>query len=61
MAAFAKSGMTAQAIPCDYQSSFYRLTDIHWLHLPDTGSMQGFTAWMHEIIGTWVYRWRGWI
>ena len=61
MAVFQKAGVTAQAVPCDYQSSFNRLTDIHWLHLPDTGSMQGFTAWMHEIIGSWVYRWRGWI
>ncbi len=61
MAVFAKAGLTAQAVPCDYQSSFHRLTDIHWLHLPDTGSLQGFAAWMHEIVGAWVYRWRGWI
>ena len=61
MAAFKLAGVNASAVPCDYISSFNSVVDISWLHLPKTNSLQGFATWNHEIIGTWVYRWRGWI
>jgi uncharacterized SAM-binding protein YcdF (DUF218 family) len=61
MAAFKLAGVNASAVPCDYISSFNSVVDISWLHLPKTNSLQGFATWIHEIIGTWVYRWRGWI
>ncbi len=61
VATFEKAGLKVSAVPCDYQSSFNSITDISWLHLPKTNSLQGFASWSHEIIGTWIYRLRGWI
>jgi uncharacterized SAM-binding protein YcdF (DUF218 family) len=61
VATFRKAGVEVSAVPCDYQSSFNRITDIDWIHLPHNGSFASFGAWMHEVIGTWVYSWRGWL
>jgi uncharacterized SAM-binding protein YcdF (DUF218 family) len=61
VACFEKMGVTVSAVPCDYLSGFLNIGDQRWLHLPKIGSLQGLSAWLHEIIGLVMYRLRGWI
>ncbi len=61
VATFEKADLKVSAVPCDYLSSFNTVTDMDWVHPPHGSSFYDFGAWFHEIIGTWVYRWRGWI
>ena len=61
VAVFRKAGVNAIPVPCNYVSSLNRVGDHHWLHLPYVHGLDSFNGWLHEIIGLWVYRWRGWI
>lgn len=58
---FEKVGVSVVPVPCHYVSSFNRVGGIDWVHLPYAGSFEIFSAWFHEILGTWMYRWRGWL
>lgn len=58
---FEKAGVAVLAVPCNYVSSVNRIGDLHWLHLPHSDAFSVFGGWFHELIGTWVYRWRGWL
>lgn len=59
---FAKAGVPGVVpVPCHYMSSFNQIGDDHWLHLPHRGAFDRFDSWFHEVIGTWMYRWRGWM
>lgn len=60
-ATFVKAGLQVHAVPCDYVSSFNRIGSVRWLHLPGSGSLTNFEAWMHEQLGLLLYRLRGWI
>jgi hypothetical protein len=35
--------------------------DPHFRPLPGPGGFEGLAAYLHEIVGWWVYRWRGWL
>ncbi|TDU62513.1 uncharacterized SAM-binding protein YcdF (DUF218 family) [Prosthecobacter fusiformis] len=59
--AFAKAGVTVVPVPCHYLSRYNQIGDVEWLHLPDRTSFDLFDTWFHEVIGTWVYQWRGWM
>jgi uncharacterized SAM-binding protein YcdF (DUF218 family) len=61
VAVFTKAGVKVQPIPCDYISSFKTMGDDDWLHLPQLGSIQGISSWLHEVVGLAVYKLRGWI
>lgn len=61
LAVFRKAGVNAIPVPCNYTSSLNRLGEMHWLHLPHEQGFESFNGWLHEIVGYWVYRWRGWI
>lgn len=61
VATFEKAGMTVVPVPCNYQSSYNRLGKVDWFHLPHDGAFDIFDAWLHEILGTWIYRQRGWL
>jgi len=61
LATFRKVGISVIPVPCNYTSSLNRLGDRHWLHLPQVQGFEAFNGWLHEIVGDWVYRWRGWI
>lgn len=61
LALFRKTEVQVIAVPCNYLSSLNHLGDSHWLHLPGHHGFEIFSVWMHEIIGDYVYRWRGWI
>ena len=58
---FEKAGITVEAVPCNYLSSVNRVGVLTWLHLPHSDAFRVFGAWFHEVIGTWVYQWRGWM
>jgi uncharacterized SAM-binding protein YcdF (DUF218 family) len=58
---FEKAGVSVVEVPCNYVSSLNRVGDFQWLHLPHGDAFAVFGAWFHEVIGTWVYRWRGWM
>lgn len=58
---FNKLGIKVAPVPCNYQSSFNRVGEVEWLHLPHDHNFSVFSVWFHELIGTWVYRYRGWL
>jgi uncharacterized SAM-binding protein YcdF (DUF218 family) len=60
-ATFAKTGLQVIAVPCSYESSFNRSDEVRWLHLPHAGGFSLYSAWLHEVLGLIVYRWRDWI
>jgi uncharacterized SAM-binding protein YcdF (DUF218 family) len=60
-ATFVKAGLQVRAVPCDYVSSFNRIGSVRWLHLPGSGQLTNFEAWMHEQLGLLLYWLRGWI
>lgn len=59
--AFKKASVSVVPVPCHYMSSFHRLGDVDWIHLPYVGSFELFDAWLHEWIGNHIYAWRGWL
>jgi uncharacterized SAM-binding protein YcdF (DUF218 family) len=61
MATFEKAGVPVVAVPCNYVSSVNRIGDLRWWHLPHVEAFGMFGTWFHEVAGTWVYRWRGWL
>ncbi len=61
LAVFRKVGVSVIPVPCNYLSSRTHLGDQHWLHLPHSQGFETFRTWAHEIVGSWVYHWRGWI
>lgn len=61
VAVFAKAGLEVTPVPCNYLSSFNRVGEIDWLHVPHEGGFASFSVWSHEIIGAWIYRYRHWI
>ena len=61
LAAFRKINVDPIPVPCNYLSSLNRLGDLDWLHLPSHHGFEIFSLWMHELIGHYVYLWRGWI
>jgi uncharacterized SAM-binding protein YcdF (DUF218 family) len=60
-ATFKKAGVPVLPIPCHYMSSFHRVGEVDWLHMPYAGSLELFDSWFHEWIGTRLYQWRGWM
>ncbi|MHB1080806.1 MAG: YdcF family protein [Prosthecobacter sp.] len=58
---FRKTEVQVIPVPCNYHSSLNHLGDLDWLHLPSYHGFEIFASWMHEVIGHYVYLWRGWI
>lgn len=61
VAVFRKAGVNVIPVPCNYTSSLNRVGDKCWVHLPHADGFNSFDGWLHEMIGIWVYRWRGWV
>ncbi len=61
VATFAKAGVPVVPVPCNYLSSYNQIGTVDWLHMPHAGLFEVFGAWFHEVVGTWIYRWRGWV
>ena len=60
-AVFEKAGTVVVPVPCNYLSVAMRDRRVQWLEVPNAANMAHFEAWMHEIIGWWAYRLRGWV
>ncbi len=60
-AVFEKAGASVVPVPCNYLSSPMREKGFKWFYIPNAANLEHFEVWMHEIIGWWVYRLRGWI
>lgn len=60
-AVFSKAGVSVIPVPCNYESMPMRGRPLNWFCVPNAANLQLFEAWMHEVIGWWVYRLRGWI
>jgi len=55
---FQAVGLTPCALPTDYQA----LSNVPWYMLaPQTTALEKFDDYLHERIGTWVYKRRGWL
>lgn len=63
VAVFQKAGLEVTPVPCNYLSSYHQVgaRKGRFFHLPSIASFETFTSWFHEIVGMWVYRWRGWV
>lgn len=60
-ATFKKAGLAVTCAPCNVTSTIFRENSVDWLHPPHAGGTEMFGMWFHELIGSWVYRWRGWL
>jgi len=60
-AVFAKAGAPVLPVPCNYESASMRGRPLNWFNVPNATHLLLFEAWMHEVIGWWGYRLRGWI
>ncbi|TLD72414.1 YdcF family protein [Phragmitibacter flavus] len=59
---FVKAGVSlGGTVRCNYVSSVNHVGDFRWLHLPHANGFNVYKYWFHEVIGTWVYQWRGWM
>lgn len=57
---FRAAGLEVICFPADF-SGLAALPDAEWGILPGPGRLVTFDVWLHEVLGWWVYRWRGWI
>jgi uncharacterized SAM-binding protein YcdF (DUF218 family) len=60
-AVFEKAGVPVLPVPCNYESARMRGRKVHVFGVPNATNLLVFEVWMHEIIGWWAYRLRGWI
>lgn len=61
LAVFRRQGLQVTPVPCNYITSKFRGTERDPIHPPNHGELESFSLWMHEIVGSLVYRWKGWI
>jgi len=59
-ALFRKQGIQVVPVPADFESLGLG-TDLRWSLLPSQHRLFVLYLYLHEKIGWWVYRWRGWI
>ena len=58
-AAFRMAGVTTIPAPTDFEINTRQSLIMNWI--PSVSALNGSTAALHEMIGWWVYRWRGWV
>ena len=60
-AVFRTAGVPVVCVPCDYQTEVSIETGPGATIVPRFGGFQKLSLFIHEQIGWWMYRWRGWI
>jgi uncharacterized SAM-binding protein YcdF (DUF218 family) len=60
-AVFAKAGVPVLPVPCNYESAPLRGRPLRWIGVPNATHLLHFECWLHEIVGWYAYRLRGWI
>ena len=58
-AALRMAGVTTIPAPTDFEVNTRQSLIMNWI--PSVSALSGSTAALHEMIGWWVYRWRGWV
>jgi uncharacterized SAM-binding protein YcdF (DUF218 family) len=61
LALFRKLGIDVEPVPCDFKVYGVAGPQFRFLFFPSLTRFQIFGLYLHETIGWWVYRWRGWI
>jgi uncharacterized SAM-binding protein YcdF (DUF218 family) len=59
VALFAKQGIQVTPVACDFRA--YGTRQSPFSIIPRQGGFELLALYLHEKIGWWVYRWRGWI
>lgn len=59
LALFEAEGLEVVPAPTDFQRPVAKQVVPGWL--PTVGSLQRTTIGLHEIVGYWAYRWKGWL
>jgi len=60
-AVFTKAGAPVVPVPCNYESVLMRGRPVKWMQIPNAKHLELFELWMHEVVGWWGYKLRGWI
>ncbi|MDW8311067.1 MAG: YdcF family protein, partial [Verrucomicrobiales bacterium] len=60
-AVFRTAGVPVTCVPCDFQTEVSVMTESEVAWVPRVAGFQKLSLYVHEQIGWWVYRWRGWI
>jgi len=60
-AVFRTAGVPVVCVPCDFQTEVSIETEWRWAWVPRCFGFEKMSLYIHEQIGWWVYRWRGWI
>lgn len=61
VAVFEKAGVEVIPVGSDFRVAGVPPSPAHWSPFPKQERFQALSLYMHEAIGWWVYRWRGWI
>jgi len=61
VAVFAKAGVEVVPVAADFQAAGVPKTPGQWSPFPRQGRLVLLSRYSHEVIGWWVYHWRGWI
>ena len=61
VAVFEKAGVAVVPVAADFQVAGVPQTPGQWSPFPRQGRFELLSLYSHEVIGWWVYRWRGWI
>jgi len=60
-AALRKAGVPdVYAVGAEFNGSDRMRAELHWSVLPDVERFRFFSQWLHEQLGYWYYRWKGW-
>jgi uncharacterized SAM-binding protein YcdF (DUF218 family) len=60
-AVFRTAGVPVVAVPCDFQTAVSVMTETERVWVPAVAGFQKLSLYVHEQLGWWAYRWRGWI
>jgi uncharacterized SAM-binding protein YcdF (DUF218 family) len=61
VATFRTLGLTVIPVPCDFRTTLSTAQPTFSTFVPGHGGFEMMSVWMHETIGWWEYRRRGWI
>lgn len=59
-ATFRKAGLEVTPVGTDFRGSA-KMLGARFGVLPGPGGLLDWDVWLHEVVGWWVYRWRGWL
>lgn len=60
-ALFKKLGMDVTCFACDFDGLTSQQRSVMGYFVPSTKGFDLLATYLHEVVGWWVYRWRGWI